>query len=553
MNTFTSLFGRLASVVLMAGGILSARTVSASAGDLYAVDYFQSTIFKYSPSGTRSTFATGLQYPSVIAFDKAGNVYVGEGDSSSSGVNRITKITAAGSRSTFVTGITPRGMRFDANGNLFVGDALTQSIVKVSPSGAKSTFAAVPNIEDVIFDAAGNLYAADYAPAGISNDSHGAIYKFAPNGTKTTFASGLYRPRYFALDFYGNLFVTADVGTCFGCTGPNSAIFKLKPDGTKTTYASGFYGFQGLICDSAGNVFADAFSKTNLDLLKILPSGNASTFAASARGDGMAFEPPHGVPLNISTRMHVLNGDNVVIAGFIITGTGGKSVVIRGLGPSLAAAGIQGALQDPILELHYPGGFVNTNDNWKDTQASAIQGTGLAPKDDRESAFSYNLAPGAYTVVMKGKNNGTGIGLIEVYDVDGSPACQLANISTRGHVGIGDDVLIGGFILGGNGARVLVRALGPSLAKAGITGVLSDPDLSLRNGNGTEIAFNGVWGLTYSVDDTNPDQIRATGIPPSDQNEAAIVATLPAGNYTAIVQGNNGATGVGLVEVYNLQ
>jgi len=553
MNTFTSLFGRLASVILIVGGILSARTVSAAAGDLYAVDGFQSTIFKYTPSGARSTFATGLQNPSVIAFDKAGNVYVGEGISSEG--YRITKITAAGSRSTFVNGIRPRGMKFDASGNLFVADYSTQSIVKVSPSGAKSTFAAVPNVTDVIFDAAGNLYATNSGSTGFGADgSDGAIYKFTPNGTKTTFASPLYRPTYLAFDFNGNLFVAADVQGCFlGCASPQSAVLKFKPDGTKSTLASGFSGFTGLTCDPAGYVFAEAFSKTGLDLFKILPSGHSITFAASARGDGLAFEPPHGVPLNISTRMQVLNGENVVIAGFIITGTGGKSVVIRGLGPSLAVAGVQGALQDPILELHYPGGFVNTNDNWKDTQASAIQGTGLAPKDDRESAFSYNLAPGAYTVVMKGKNNGTGIGLIEVYDVDGSPACQLANISTRGHVGLGDNVLIGGFILGGNGARVLVRALGPSLAKAGVTGVLSDPDLSLRDGNGTEIAFNGVWGLTYTVDDTNPDQIRATGIPPSDQNEAAIVATLPAGNYTAIVQGNKGATGVGLVEVYNLQ
>jgi sugar lactone lactonase YvrE len=524
---------------------------SAAAGDLYTADIFQDKIFMVTPNGTRSTFATGLQNPFVLAFDKAGNIYVGEGDSN--GSNRITKITPAGSKTTFTSGINPQGMRFDATGNLFVANALTQCIVKVSPFGAKSTFAAAPNIADLIFDAAGNLYAADFGPAGISHDSEGAIYKFAPNGTKTTFASGLYRPRYLALDFYGNLFVAADAGTCFGCTGPNSLILKFKPDGTKSTFASGFYGSQGLICDSAGNVFADVFSKSTVDILKILPSGNTTTFAASTGVSGLAFEPPHGVPVNIATRMQVLNGDNVVIAGFIITGTGGKSVVIRGLGPSLAAAGIQGALQDPILELHYPGGFVNTNDNWKDTQASAIQDTGLAPKDDHESAFSYNLPPGAYTVVMKGKNNGTGVGLIEVYDVDGSPACQLANISTRGHVGAGENVLIGGFILGGNGARVLIRALGPSLAKAGVAGVLSDPQLSLRNGNGTEIAFNDEWGLTYTVDDTNPDQIRATGVPPSDDHEAAIIATLPAGNYTAIVQGYNGATGVGIVEVYNLQ
>jgi sugar lactone lactonase YvrE len=551
MNTFILI--RLAAVLLLVSGILTAKTLEAAAGDLYGVDNWKATIYQFTPSGTRSTFATGLQNPSIIAFDKAGDVYFGEEDAH--GSNRITKITSAGSKSTFVTGIDPLGMRFDASGNLFVADNLTSSIVKVSPFGAKSTFATVPNIADLIFDAAGNLYASDNGPAGISHDSEGAIYKFAPNGTKTTFASGLYRPSHLAIDFHGNLFVAADVGTCFGCTGPNKLILKFKPDGSKTTFGSGYLDVEALSCDTAGTLFADVSSASSTSLVKILPSGYTTTFAASTQTFGLAFEPPHGVPVNLATRVHVLTGDNVVIAGFIVTGTGGKQVIIRGLGPSLTAAGVQGALQDPILELHYPGGVtVSTNDNWKDSQAaSAIQASGLAPKDDREAAFSYNLPPGTYTIVMKGKNNGTGIGLIEIYDVDGSPACQLANISTRGHVGTGEDVLIGGFILGGNGARVLVRALGPSLTKAGIAGALSDPQLSLRDGNGVEIASNEFWGITYTIDDTNPDQISATGIPPSDLHEAAIVATLPAGNYTAIVRGSDGVTGTGLVEVYNLQ
>jgi hypothetical protein len=152
--------------------------------------------------------------------------------------------------------------------------------------------------------------------------------------------------------------------------------------------------------------------------------------------------------------------------------TGGKSIVIRGIGPSLASFGVQGALQDPVIELHYPGGFVNTNDNWK-TQVSQVQATGLAPADDRESAFTYNLGPRNYTIVLKGKNNGAGTGLIEVYDILQSSG-RLANIRTRGFVGGGDNVMTGGFILGsGNGvARVLIRAIGPSLANFGISNPL---------------------------------------------------------------------------------
>ena len=506
---------------------------------------FWREILRGKPKGGRSPSSSAVPNPPAIALDKAGNVYIGEENGTAS--PQVSKFTPAGTKSTFATGISPSGLRFDANGNLFVADSISQSIVKLTPFGARSTFAAVPNITDLIFDRAGNLYAADDGAPGSAGDGHGAIYKFTSNGTKTTFASGLYRPRNLAFDFSDNLFVSAYAGICFACTGPNSIILKFMPDGTKSTFASGFYGIDGLICDAAGNVFAGARSETNANLLKILPSGSASIFAASTVADGLAFEPPHGVPLNIATRMRVQTGENVLIAGFIITGTGGKSVVIRGIGPSLAAAGIQGALQDPILELHYPGGFVNTNDNWKDTQASAIQATGLAPKDDRESAFSYNLAPGTYTVVMKGKNNGTGIGLVEVYDVDGSPACQLANISTRGHVGIGDDVMIGGFILGGNGARVIVRAIGPSLTQAGIAGALPDTKLSLRDVNGTEIASNDDWQATQKA------EIQATGVPPTNNLESAIVTTLPNGNYTAIVSSPQGATGVALVEVYNLQ
>jgi hypothetical protein len=243
----------------------------------------------------------------------------------------------------------------------------------------------------------------------------------------------------------------------------------------------------------------------------------------------------------------VQGGDNVLIGGFIITETGGKSVVIRGIGPSLASVGVQGALQDPVLELHYPGGFVNVNDNWQDTQPSQIQATGLAPTDTRESAFTYNLGPGNYTIVLKGKNNGAGIGLIEVYDIQPS-AGRLANISTRGFVGAGDNVMIGGFILGGgNGtARILIRAIGPSLAAFGVSNPLQNPTVTLRDGNGTQLNYNNDWA------ETNGTEVYLTGLGPSNQSESAILTTLPNGNYTAVVAGLDGGTGVGLVEVYNL-
>lgn len=255
--------------------------------------------------------------------------------------------------------------------------------------------------------------------------------------------------------------------------------------------------------------------------------------------------------LNISTRLNVLTNDNVLIGGFIVTGTAPKEVIIRGLGPSLASAGVAGALANPVLALHKPDGTVITNNNWKDTQKTAITATGLAPTNDLESAIVATLAPGNYTAVLSGQNNGTGVGLIEAYDLNSTAASQLANISTRGLVKTGDNVMIGGFIIGGgttgNTTQVLVRAIGPSLTGAGITDALANPTLELHDANGNILKSNNNWK------DTQQAVIQATGLAPTNDLEAAILDTLAPGNYTAIVRGVNGGTGVGLVEVYNLQ
>ena len=157
------------------------------------------------------------------------------------------------------------------------------------------------------------------------------------------------------------------------------------------------------------------------------------------------------------------------------------------------------------------------------------------------------LAPGNYTAVLKGAHGETGIGLAEVYDLDSASAAQLANISTRGFVNTGDNVMIGGFIVGGTEpAKVLVRAIGPSLTTFGVQGALPATTLELHDANGSVISNEG-WRNTQEAD------INATTIPPSNDNEAAILATLVPGNYTAIVRGKNNTTGIGLVEAYNLQ
>lgn len=249
--------------------------------------------------------------------------------------------------------------------------------------------------------------------------------------------------------------------------------------------------------------------------------------------------------LNISTRLQVMTGDNVLIGGFIITGDEPKDVILRAIGPSLATFGISDALGDPVLELHEPNGSVVTNDNWNDSQQAEIEGTGLQPTDEHESALIATLAPGSYTAIVSGKNGATGVGLVEAYDLGQAANSTLANISTRGFVDTGDNVLIGGLIVGSS-AQVVVRAIGPSLGAVGVMGALPDPILEIHNPDGSILASNDDWIETQEAD------IEASGFAPGDDRESAIIVTLPANSYTAIVRGKDSGTGVGLVEVYNV-
>jgi hypothetical protein len=252
---------------------------------------------------------------------------------------------------------------------------------------------------------------------------------------------------------------------------------------------------------------------------------------------------------NISTRVDVRSGQSVSIGGFIIPGSAAKQVIVRAIGPSLAAAGVLGVLADPTLELRDSSGtLLQANDNWKDTQEQVIRDTTLAPSNDLESAIVSSLQPGAYTAIVSGKNSTTGIGLVEIYDLQRTASSKLANISTRGSVGNGQNVMIGGLILlGPDPARILFRAIGPSLLAAGIPSALADPQLDLFDAQGTRIATNNNWR------DSQQAAIQATGAAPTDDAEAAILADLYPGNYTGVVSGVNGGTGTALIEAYYLQ
>jgi hypothetical protein len=267
-------------------------------------------------------------------------------------------------------------------------------------------------------------------------------------------------------------------------------------------------------------------------------------------------------PLNVSTRMEVLTNDNVLIAGFIVTGDPGvtKKVMVRGLGPSLAKAGVPNALSDPLLELHGTTGFTTiVNDNWGDASNANEIPNGFQPSDSRESVIIATLTVGpkgfaSYTAILRGAHGETGVGLAEAYDLQPSTS-EFANISTRGFVDSGDNVMIGGFILGNStaGSKVLIRAIGPSLAKLGVPGVLADPTLEIHDKDGNKIRSNDNWKMNDATGLSQQAAIEGTTVPPINDLESAVLDTFAPGIYTAIVAGKNQGIGVGLVEIYHLR
>jgi hypothetical protein len=287
-----------------------------------------------------------------------------------------------------------------------------------------------------------------------------------------------------------------------------------------------------------------------------VPSGlyriNLATGAATLVGNfpgvmsirGLAIDPNPPRLAALSTRLDVLTGQDVAVGGFIIGGSTPKTVVVRARGPSLAAQGVPGPLANPQLQLFSGATEIFYNDDWEDAaNAAQILASGFAPSDPNESAIMTTLAPGAYTAIVSGLAGTTGIGIVEVFEVD-ALSMPLIGISTRGKVLTGAQAMIGGFIIQGTAPRtVIVRARGPSLAAAGLLNVLQNPQLQLFSGS-TEIAYNNNW------QDSDQAAIQASGFAPSDPNESAIRITLAPGAYTAIVTGVAGTTGLGIVEVY---
>jgi hypothetical protein len=301
----------------------------------------------------------------------------------------------------------------------------------------------------------------------------------------------------------------------------------------------------------------------------LAPPTDQRGYLRSGKSDMGAFEFNGPVPsnlANVSTRLPVGTGDNVLIEGFVVQGPAGsaKKIIVRAIGPSLADFGITDALPNPTLEIHDANNnnaIVASNDDWKVTQVGGIitadqfaeiSASGFAPGNDVESAIIANLSPGSYTAVVRGVGNSVGTGVVDAYDLSTTSSAKLVNVATRGLIQPDDKLMIAGFITQNGSARAVVRAIGPSLAAFGITNALADTTLQLRDANGVIVIENDDWKIRSSDGGSQQAEIEATGLQPTDDREAAVVTTLPPGQYTAQVRGKPETTGTGVVQVYFL-
>jgi len=349
-----------------------------------------------------------------------------------------------------------------------------------------------------------------------------------------------------------------DTSSTTGCAIVGAAFYNPAVNQFPATYLGKYFfadlcsGWIRVFDPSTGSASAFATGISTPVDLHVGPDGCLYYLAQGNGGQVFRISATPGQPLNISVRARVGSGSDVLISGFINTGTAAKKIILRALGPSLQQSGVTDPLADPVLELHAgDGSLITTNNNWKDNTAQQqldITNNQLAPPNDLESAIVSTVQPGTYTAIVRG--NTPGVGVLEVYDVDRTTASRLANISGRASVQTGTNVLISGFIVGNNigAAKIVVRGIGPSLAQSGVTNPLADPTLEVHDNNGGIVIANDNWQENAS----QAAQVSAAGLAPSDPQESAVALSLLPGTYTAIVAGKNGGTGVGLVEVYNL-
>jgi uncharacterized repeat protein (TIGR03803 family) len=528
--------------------------------------------FKVTLSGsgnTLSSFASNGNSPHAsLVLGSDGNLYGTTQESGTGGQGTVFRMTTGGQFTRLASfpgpfvmpqiGAFPDTALVEGSPGVFYGTTInganSRGTIYVATSGGSLsllyTFSAtdgngfnndgsMPN--GMAYGSDGNLYG---TTSGGGTHGAGTVFKITTSGAFTTLVSfdGVQAGKPMAglvegsdNNFYGT--------TSNGGTANAGVVFKITPSGTLTVVAS-----------LTGDIAAPSKLVQGTDG-KFYGTGQA----AGATNAGCVFVVDAGLsPLvptvlgNISTRGVAQTGNDVMIGGFIIGGTGNKSVLLRAIGPSLSNPpfNLTNTLQNPTLSLFDGSGtMIAFNDDWGQAANAQSIPSNLQPSNSAESAILTSLPPGNYTAIVKGVNGGTGIGLVEVFDLDSAAGSRLTNISTRGLVETGDSVMIGGFVVNGpNSGEVVVRAIGPSLSSPpfNIANALQNPSLFLFDANGNMFASNDDWRSTQQ------DEIIATGLQPSNDAESAIVITLIPGNYTAIVRGVNGTVGVALVEVYGL-
>lgn len=559
-------------------------------GNLYLAEYYTHMIRKVTATGTvinlagqpaTSGYADGtgaavrLTYPVGVAVDPAGNVFIAD-----TGNSVIRKMTALGVVTTFAgsPGITgsadgtgsaarfynPEGLSVDSSGNLYVSDTNNSTIRKVTPAGVVTTLAGSPGLTGT---ADGTGSAARFIfPGGIAVDSTGQIYvadsyastirRVTPDGTVTTFAGAAQQagsvdgvgsgarfshPYGIAVDSSGTLFV-ADDG--------NFTIRKIISSGVVSTLAGSagvagaddgigssarFRNPKGIAVDSNGTIYV---ADTQNHTLRIgLPDTGQSRL------------------VNLSARSPAGTGEQTLIVGFVVTGSGSKSALLRAVGPTLATYGVTNPLADPRLRLHNSAGTeLAANDNWGGggTLATAFTSVGAValPESSRDAALASALPSGVYSFHVLSSDTGTGVALAELYDADAATGpAHVVNMSVRTQIGTGEDILIAGFVISGSTPQtVLIRGLGPTLTGYGVTGALADPQLRLYR-SGTLLDSNDDWGGIAQLKSVFTS-VGAVGLASDASKDAALLVTLVPGIYTAHVSGAGGTTGVGLVEIY---
>ena len=387
--------------LLLAAGALAALPLLASpalavTGDIYETNNGQVIRFH----GVPITFVEGLSNPKGLAFDGNGRLFVAEASRGT-----IVRLTLDGIGVTVATGLdSPVGVTFDTAGNLLVGESGNGNIAKFEPDGTRTSLTTgVGSPAGLAFAQNGDLFVADFAG--------GVIYRVAPDGSKTTFATGLHFPAGLAFNSSGFLFeADSDTGT----------IYKFAPDGTKTSFATGLSRPYGLAVDADDNlIVAD---NGNGSTLRYSPDGTRGVIFSSDFNTPqfVTVEPaPHQL-LNMSTRGFVGEGDHVLIAGFIVGGVGpvGTTIVIRAIGPSLAALGVPDPLQDPLLGVRDANGaLISFNDDWAGAPPDQRVPTSLEPTNSHEAALKLTLKGGPYTAIVNSANGGTGTALVEVYNL----------------------------------------------------------------------------------------------------------------------------------------